>query len=51
LGTLLIKSLSQHDYPVVQACLLMLAMAVMLGTLLGDILQAADGPARPGGLA
>lgn len=44
LGTLLIKSLSQHDYPVVQACLLMLAMAVMLGTLLGDLLQAALDP-------
>ena len=44
LGTLLIKSLSQHDYTVVQACLLMLAMAVMLGTLLGDILQAAMDP-------
>ncbi|WP_395542871.1 ABC transporter permease [Neotabrizicola sp. sgz301269] len=44
LGTLLIKSLGQHDYPVVQACLLMLAMAVMLGTLLGDILQAAMDP-------
>lgn len=44
LGTLLIKSLSQHDYPVVQACLLMLAMAVMLGTLLGDVLQAAMDP-------
>ena len=44
LGTLLIKSLSQHDYPVVQACLLMLAMAVMLGTLLGDILQAMMDP-------
>lgn len=44
LGTLLIKSLSQHDYPVVQACLLMLAVAVMLGTLLGDIAQAALDP-------
>ena len=44
LGTLLIKSLSQHDYPVVQACLLMLAMAVMLGTLLGDLVQAAMDP-------
>jgi peptide/nickel transport system permease protein len=29
---------------VVQACLLMLAMAVMLGTLLGDLLQAAMDP-------
>ena len=44
LGTLLIKSLGQHDYPVVQACLLMLAVAVMLGTLLGDICQAALDP-------
>lgn len=44
LGTLLIKALNQHDYPVVQAALLMLAMAVMLGTLLGDILQAALDP-------
>ena len=44
LGSLLIKALNQHDYPVVQACLLMLAMAVMLGTLLGDILQAAMDP-------
>lgn len=44
LGTLLIKALNQHDYPVVQACLLILAMAVMLGTLLGDILQAAMDP-------
>ena len=44
LGTLLIKSLSQHDYPVVQACLLMLAMAVMIGTLLGDVLQALMDP-------
>lgn len=44
LGTLLIKALNQHDYPVVQACLLMLAMAVMIGTLLGDILQAAMDP-------
>ena len=36
LGTLLIKSLNQYDYPVAQACLLLLAMAVMLGTFLGD---------------
>lgn len=44
LGTLLITSLNQRDYPVVQGCLLMLAMAVMLGTLLGDVLQAAMDP-------
>lgn len=44
LGTLLIKALNQHDYPVVQASLLILAMAVMLGTLIGDIIQAAMDP-------
>lgn len=44
LGLMLIKALGQHDYPVVQACLLMLAIAVMLGTLLGDILQALMDP-------
>ena len=44
LGSLLIKSLSQHDYPVVQASLLILSMAVLLGTLLGDLLQAAMDP-------
>lgn len=44
LGTTLIKALSQHDYPVVQACLLMLAVAVMLGTLLGDVVQALMDP-------
>lgn len=44
LGSLLITSLNQRDYPVVQGCLLMLAIAVMLGTLLGDLLQAAMDP-------
>lgn len=44
LGTLLIKALSQHDYPVMQGCLLMLAIAVMLGTLVGDLVQAAMDP-------
>jgi peptide/nickel transport system permease protein len=44
LGSLLITSLNQRDYPVVQGCLLMLAIAVMLGTLLGDIIQAAMDP-------
>ncbi len=51
LGTLLIKALNQHDYPVVQASLLMLAMAVMLGTLLGDILQAALDPRVRSGMS
>jgi ABC-type dipeptide/oligopeptide/nickel transport system permease component len=44
LGTLLIKALNQRDYPVVQGCLLMLAIAVMLGTLLADLVQAAMDP-------
>lgn len=44
LGSLLITSLAQRDYPVVQGCLLMLAMAVMLGTLLGDLVQAGMDP-------
>jgi len=44
LGMLLIRGLGQHDYPVVQACLLMLSIAVMLGTLIGDFVQAAMDP-------
>jgi ABC-type dipeptide/oligopeptide/nickel transport system permease component len=44
LGMLLIRALTQHDYPVIQACLLMLAIAVMLGTLVGDLAQAAMDP-------
>ncbi|MCA0401949.1 MAG: ABC transporter permease [Proteobacteria bacterium] len=44
LGSLLITSLNQRDYPVVQGCLLMLGIAVMLGTLLADVVQAAIDP-------
>lgn len=44
LGSLLIRALGQRDYPVVQGCLLMLALAVMLGTLVGDVAQAAMDP-------
>lgn len=44
LGSLLIRALSQRDYPLIQGCLLFLAMAVMLGTLIGDLLQAAMDP-------
>ncbi|RUZ99640.1 ABC transporter permease [Mesorhizobium sp. M7A.F.Ca.US.001.02.1.1] len=40
LGSLLIRALNQRDYPLVQGCLLMLAMAVILGTLMGDVAQA-----------
>ena len=51
LGSLLITSLNQRDYPVVQGCLLMLAIAVMLGTLLGDLIQAAMDPRLREGMA
>jgi len=44
LGSLLIRALGQRDYPVVQGSLLMLSSAVILGTYLGDILQAAMDP-------
>jgi peptide/nickel transport system permease protein len=44
LGSLLIRALGQRDYPVVQGSLLMLALAVMMGTLIGDIAQAAMDP-------
>jgi len=44
LGSLLIRALGQRDYPVVQGSLLMLALAVMLGTLIGDVAQAAMDP-------
>ncbi len=44
LGSLLIRALNQRDYPLVQGCLLMLAMAVILGTLMGDVIQAAMDP-------
>ncbi len=44
LGSLLIRAINQRDYPVIQGCLLMLAVAVMLGTLIGDLLQAAMDP-------
>lgn len=39
-GSLLVESISRRDYPVVQATLLMLALAVMLGSLIADLLQA-----------
>ncbi|MBE1207641.1 ABC transporter permease [Aminobacter carboxidus] len=44
LGSLLIRALNQRDYPLVQGCLLMLAMAVIIGALIGDIVQAAMDP-------
>lgn len=44
LGSLLIRGLNQRDYPLVQGCLLMLAMAVIIGALIGDIVQAAMDP-------
>jgi peptide/nickel transport system permease protein len=50
LGSLLISALNQRDYPLVQGCLLMLGIAVMLGTLIGDLAQAAMDPRIRSGL-
>ena len=44
LGSLLIRALNQRDYPVVQGCLLILSMAVVLSTLIADLVQAAMDP-------
>ena len=44
LGSLLIRALNQRDYPVVQGSLLILSMAVVLGTLIADLVQAAMDP-------
>ena len=37
LGTLLIRGLSQRDYPVVQGTLLLLSLGVVVGTFLSDV--------------
>jgi peptide/nickel transport system permease protein/oligopeptide transport system permease protein len=44
LGQLLITGLYSRDYPVVQGALLLLAMGIMLGTFLADILYAYADP-------
>ena len=44
LGQLLITGLYRRDYPVVQGSLLLLAMGIMLGTFLADILYAYTDP-------
>ena len=44
LGQLLITGLYRRDYPVVQGALLLLAMGIMLGTFLADILYAYADP-------
>lgn len=50
LGSLLISALNQRDYPIIQGCLLMLGIAVMLGTLVGDLAQAALDPRMRDGM-
>jgi peptide/nickel transport system permease protein/oligopeptide transport system permease protein len=40
IGSLLVESIGRRDYPVVQATLLLLAVAVMLGSLIADLMQA-----------
>jgi ABC-type dipeptide/oligopeptide/nickel transport system permease component len=44
LGQLLVTGLYRRDYPVVQGALLLLAMGIMLGTFLADILYAYADP-------
>lgn len=44
LGQLLITALFRRDYPVVQGAMLLLAMGILLGTLLADILYAFTDP-------
>ena len=44
LGQLLITALFRRDYPVVQGAMLLLAMGIILGTLLADILYAFTDP-------
>jgi peptide/nickel transport system permease protein/oligopeptide transport system permease protein len=44
LGQLLITGLYRRDYPVVQGSLLLLAMGIMLGTFLADLLYAYSDP-------
>lgn len=44
LGQLLITGLYRRDYPIVQGSLLLLAMGIMLGTFLADILYAYTDP-------
>jgi ABC-type dipeptide/oligopeptide/nickel transport system permease component len=44
LGQLLITGLYRRDYPVVQGAMLLLAMGIMLGTFLADVLYAYTDP-------
>jgi peptide/nickel transport system permease protein len=44
MGQLAVHSLSQRDYPVVMAIVLLSATLIMLGTLLSDILYAIVDP-------
>ncbi|MCG8632724.1 MAG: ABC transporter permease [Desulfobacterales bacterium] len=44
LGQLLITGLFRRDYPVIQGAMLLLAMGIMMGTFLADILYAVTDP-------
>ncbi|WP_274379625.1 ABC transporter permease subunit [Azospirillum cavernae] len=50
LGSSSFSALNQRDYPIIQGCLLMLGIAVMLGTLVGDLAQAALDPRMRDGM-
>ena len=44
IGKLVIDSITKHDFPVVQGCILVLAIFVVLGNLMADILYAVADP-------
>jgi peptide/nickel transport system permease protein len=44
IGKLVIDSITKHDFPVVQGCILVLAFFVILGNLIADILYAVADP-------
>ena len=44
IGNMLLSALSRRDYPVVQASLLVLTMAVVIGAFIADILYAYADP-------
>ncbi len=44
LGQMLITGLFRRDYPVIQGSMLLLAMGIVLGTFLADVLYAVTDP-------
>jgi len=51
MGLLFWRSAQQGDYPVLLGCILIIALATVVGSLLADLLQAAIDPRTRGGIA